>query len=142
MKRLKLFPWCTCLNSTEDILFAVKSIKILIKIPTDQFCITNYIAFSSTNTTSSASNKLIHPRHLNNVSRHSYFHQLPLLWNAMPVIDLNLSFPVIKHKLKSYLWNHLFLRNFNDNINYTYHFLCPCSRCHQSKPPTTNLHHL
>ena len=23
-----------------------------------------------------------------------------------------------------------------------FHFLCPCSRCHQSKPPTTNLHHL
>jgi len=82
----------------QDILFAVKSIKN----PTNQFCITSYIAFSSTNTRSSASNKLIHPRHLNNASHHSYFHQLPLLWNAMPVIDLNLSFPVIKNKLKSY----------------------------------------
>ena len=121
----------------QDILFAVKSIKT----PTNQFCITNYITFSSTNTRSSVSNKLIHPRHLNNVSCHSYFHRLPLLWNAMPVIELNLSFQVIKQKVKSYLWNH-FLRNLNDNINCTYHFLCPCARCHQSKPPTTNLHHL
>ena len=46
---------------------------------------------------------LIHPRHLNNASNHSYFHRLSLLWNAMPVIDLNLyAFQVIKQKFKSH----------------------------------------
>ena len=95
----------------QDILFAVKSIKT----PTDQFSITNYIEFSSSNTRSGATNKLIHRRHLNNTSRHSYFHRLPSLWNAMPIIDLNLSFATIKEKLKAYLWNH-FISNFNDDI--------------------------
>ena len=30
-----------------------------------------------------------------------------------------------------------FLSNFED-INSSYHFLGPCSRCHLTKPPTTN----
>ena len=94
--RLKLLPLL------QDILFAVKSIKT----PTEQFSITNYIEFSSSNTRSGTSNKLIHPRHLNNTSRHSYFHRLPSIWNAMPIIDLDLSFATIKWKLKAYLWNH------------------------------------
>jgi len=85
LTKLKLFP-LMYLFELQDILFAVKSIKT----PINQFCITNYIAFSSR---SSASNKLIHPRHLNNVSRHSCFHWLLLLWNTMPVTNLNLSFP-------------------------------------------------
>jgi len=127
LTKIKLFPLMYLLE-LQDILFAVKSIKT----PTNQFCITNYIALSTTNTRSSASNKLIHPRHLNNVSRHSYFHQLH---GCSGMLCLKF---IIKHKL---IWNH-FLRNFNDNINCSYHFLCPCSRCHQSKPPTTNLYHL
>ena len=89
--RLKLLP-LMYLFELQDILFAVKSIKT----PTNQFSITNYIEFSSSNTRSGASNKLIHLRHLNNTSRHSYFHRLPSLWNAMPIIDRNLSFATIK----------------------------------------------
>jgi len=54
--RLKLLPLL------QDILFAVKSIKT----PTEQFSITNYIEFSSSNTRSGTSNKLI-PHRLNNV---------------------------------------------------------------------------
>ena len=102
----------------------------------------NNILTTSHNNRSSASNKLIHPHHVNKVSHHSYFHRLPALWNTMPIIDLNWLFTVIKTRLKSYLWNH-FLYNFNDNINCSFHFLCPCSRCHQSKPttPITNLYH-
>jgi len=84
----------------KDILliFAVKSIIT----PTNQFNITNPIKFSSGNTRSGSNNKLIHPyhMHLNNISRHSYFHRLPLLWNAMSVLDLNSPFPVVKYKLK------------------------------------------
>ena len=46
--KLKFFPLIN-LFELQDILFAVKSIKT----PTNQFCITNYITFSSTNTRSS-----------------------------------------------------------------------------------------
>jgi len=56
VSKLKLSP-LMYLFELQDILFAVKSIQT----PTNQFCITDYIAFSSTNTRSSASNKLIHP---------------------------------------------------------------------------------
>ena len=115
----------------QDILFAIKSIKS----PTDQFNINNYITFNSTNTRSSSSNKLLLPQHLNNTSRHSYFHRLPSLWNAIPILDLNMSVYLLKSKLRSYLWNH-FLTNFDEN-NCTLHYLCPCSRSHQTKPPTT-----
>ena len=66
----------------QDILFAIKSIKS----PTNQFNINNYITFNSTNTRSGSSNKLLLPQHFNNISRHSYFHRLPSLWNAIPIL--------------------------------------------------------
>ena len=78
--KLKLLP-LMYLFELQDILFAIKSIKT----PTIQFNITNYISFNSASTRSGANNKLIPPHHLNNTSRHSYFHRLPSLWNAMPV---------------------------------------------------------
>ena len=40
--------------------------------------------------------------------------------NALPIIDLNLSFTTIKYKLKAYLWNR-FLSNFDDNIKLFLH---------------------
>ena len=121
----------------HDILFAIKSIKI----PTIRFNITNYINFNSANTRSGANNKLIHIHHLNNLSRHSYFHRLPSLWNTMPVFDLNVSFATLKFKLKKHFWEH-FLNHFEDNNNCTLHYQCPCSECHISRPPTINLTHL
>ena len=134
--KLKLLP-LMYLFELQDILFAIKSIKT----PIIQFNITNYISFNSASTRSGANNKLIPPHHLNNTSRHSYFHRLPSLWNAMPVFDLNMSFITLKLKLKKYLWEH-FLNNFDDSNNCTLHYLCPCSGCHQSRPPTVDLNHL
>ena len=81
----------------HDILFAIKSLKS----PTIQFNITNYINFNPANARSGTSNKLISTHHLNNLSRHSYCHRHPSLWNAMPVIDLNMYFSQLKSKLKS-----------------------------------------
>jgi len=126
----KLLP-LMYLFELQDILFAVKSIKT----PTDQFCITSSV---STNTRSGTCNKLMYPRHLDTTSRHCYFHRLSSLWNALPIIDLNLSFTTIRYKLKSYLWNH-FLSNFDDNINCSFHFLCPCSRYHLIKECHCNI---
>ena len=113
------------------------------KSPTNQFNINNYISFNSLITRSGASNKLLIPQHLNNTARHSYFHRLPYasLWNAMPIMGINLSYTTFKYKLKTFLWNH-FLNNFDENNNCTFHFLCPCRTCHQSRPPITNLKHL
>ena len=68
----------------QDILFAIKSLKS----PTNQFNINNYITFNSSTTRSGDSNKLVMPQHLNYTARHSYFHRLPSLWNAMPIIDI------------------------------------------------------
>ena len=136
LTKLRLLP-LMYLFELQDILFAIKSIKT----QSSQFSISNYINFNSTSTRSGASNKLTLPHHLNNMSRHSYFHRLPTLWNAMPIIDLNLSFSVLKAKLKRYLWDH-FLSNFDVDNNCTLHYLCPCSKCHHSRPPTLNLNHL
>ena len=123
----------------QDILLTTKSIKT----PTIQFNIPNYRNFNSASTWSGvhANNKLIPPYHLNNTSRHSYFHRLPSLWNAMPVFDLNMSFGTLKSKLKRYLWKH-FLNHFDDNNNCTLHYLYPCSGCHQSRLSTIDLNHL
>jgi len=74
------------------------------------------------------------------MTRHSYFHRLRSLWNAMPIMDINL-YITLKRKLKSFLWNH-FLTNFDESNKCTFHFLCPCSICHQSRPPITNFKHL
>ena len=79
--------------------------------------------------------------YINNISRHSYFHHLPSLWDAIPILDLNVPVCLLKSKLKSYLWEH-FLTNFDENNNCTLHYLCTCSRSHQTKPPTTNYNHL
>jgi len=85
----------------QDLLFAIKSIKC----PTSQFNIQDYIDFSSASTRSGASNKLVNTHHLNNISRHFYFHRLPALWNAMPTFNLDLPFHLLKSKLKVFHWD-------------------------------------
>ena len=82
-----------------EMLFEQKFWWDKIQLPTTQFNIQDYINFSSANTRSSASNKLVIPHHLNNISRHSYFHWLPTLWNAMPILNLDLPFHLLKSKL-------------------------------------------
>ena len=133
---LKLLP-LIYIFELQDILFAIKSLKS----PTYQFNINNFISFNSSTTRAGASNKLLILQHLNNTARHSYIHRLPSLWNAMPIMDINTSYSTLKSKLKSFLWNH-FLTNFDESNNCTFHFLCPCRTCHQSRPPVTNFKHL
>ena len=110
----------------QDILLAIKSLKS----PTNQFNINKFINFNSPTITSGTSNKLLIPQHLNNTARHSYFYCLPSLWNAMPIIYMNLSYVTLKYTLKTFLWNR-FIANFNESSNCTFHFLCPCRTCHQ-----------
>ena len=37
-------------------------------------------------------------------------------------------------KSLQYMWNH-FVDNFDDDKPCTYHYLCPCSKCHKRPPP-------
>ena len=57
----------------------------------------------------------------NTITANSYFCRLPRLWNALPIIDLTLSIPIIKYnyKLKHFLRNH-FVENFDVNNHYMY----------------------
>ena len=43
-----------------------------------------------------------------------FFHQLPQLWNAIPIITLHLPIAIIKIKHKEYFWNH-FVSNLGDD---------------------------
>ena len=94
-----------------------------------------YITFTQGHTRSSTHNKLKHRLHSTNLNRNSYFHRLPRLWNALPVINTNLSIVTIKAKLKKFMWNH-FVTHFDDDNHCTYHYLCPCSKCHDLSPPS------
>ena len=115
----------------QDVLFAIKSLKS----PTRNFDINRYITFTQGHTRSSTHNKLKHRLHITNLNRNSYFHRLPRLWNALPVINTNLSIAAIKTKLKKFIWNH-FVTHFDDDNHCTYHYLCPCSKCHDLSPPS------
>ena len=94
---LKLLP-LMYLFEFQDITFTVK----FLKFPTKGFNILHHISFSSVHTRSSSSHKLKHLSHTNNSNRHSFFHRLPPLWNAVPIIDLHLPMSIIKIKLKEY----------------------------------------
>ena len=124
LTQLKLLPLMYFYKLT-DILFAIKSFKN----PTDSFNIFQHLQYNKSGTRSS-NTKLSHKTSINAISANSYFCRLPRLWNALPIIDLTLSFSVIKHKLHCFLWNH-FIENFDINNHCTYHFLCPCNHCIQ-----------
>ena len=126
---IKLLP-LMYLFELQDILFTVKSLKY----PTKGFNILRYISFSSSYTRSSSSLKRKHPSHSNNSIRHLFFHRLPRLWNAIPIIDLHLPIAIIKIKVKKYFWNH-FVSNFNDDNSCSLHIICPCCKCYNSPPP-------
>ena len=108
----------------NDILFFVKSLKK----PNTSFNIHNYFTFSSNCMRSASHHKLVHKLARTNVTKNSYFYRLSRLWNALPTIDLNLSFMSIKHNLTQFFWNH-YVNNFDPNYSCTLHFLCPCHKC-------------
>ena len=126
LTELKLLPLMYVLE-LHDILFLIKSLKT----PSNSFNIYNYVSFNKCNTRSS-SNKLCHKSSNNIIAANSYFYRIPRLWNALPIIDLSLSFSTIKCKLYTFLWNH-FLNNFDPHNHCSMHFLCLCRNC--SKVP-------
>ena len=51
------------------------------------------------------------------------------LWNKMPAIDLSLSVKTIRTKIYKVMWLN-FINNFSGDNVCSFHFVCPCSRCH------------
>jgi len=86
----------------QDILFAIKSIKV----QTKQFNIYNYINFSSATTRSDTSNKMIIPHHLN---KGVSIHWTVLLdWNTGLDWTTVLAYFWFLHIPRSYFWLYTF----------------------------------
>ena len=106
----------------SDIMFFIKSIKN----PTSSFNIHHFISFSTS--ARSGGFKLHHNPSTTNKQWHFYFVRICRLWNALPLIDVNLSIDTIRNRVKSHFWNH-FIHNFDPLNPHTLHYHCPCSRC-------------
>ena len=109
-----------------------------LKFPTEGFNILHHISFSSSHTRSLSGHKL-HLPHTNNSNRHSFFHRLLQLWNAILIIDLYIFLYPLAIKIKLN-WNH-FVSNFVSKDPCTLHLLCPCNKYYNS-PPLMNLNTL
>ena len=114
-----------------DILFFIKSLKA----PSPRFNIENYISFSISKTRSSYL-KLRHAIPKCNLQGNFFFNRLPRLWNSLPLLDISMSIPSIRAKLRDHFWNH-FIAHFDSNNVCTYHYLCPCLTC--AKLPVNTL---
>ena len=98
--------------------------------------IKSYISFVTGNTRLATSNKLQHNRSTDMMANNFYFNRLPHLWNALPIIDINLHPDNIKQKLLHYFWNH-FKATFDSSNTCNLSFQCCCSKCN-NQPTTTN----
>ena len=115
----------------QDILYLIKCFQN----PPDNINIFDHIAFTTSSTRSSSNNKLVIRYARTTSARHFFFHRVVRLWNAMPHINLNLPFNSIKKYLTRVMYRK-FERSFDPNNSCTFHFVCPCSLCHQI--PTYN----
>ena len=119
--KLDLLPLMNWLE-LQDVIFAVRCLQK----PADNFDITEFISFSTSNTRLSSNHKLVHKgHHRSNTTRHFYFKRLVRLWNALPFIDLSHSISTIKNQLYKHFWNS-FLERFDQSSICTYHIVCPC----------------
>ena len=124
--KLHLLPLMMTLE-LQDILFFVRSLKQS-ALNCSSFNISQYTSFSSNATRSGSHSKLVQPFVKTNRFKNFYFNRFPHLWNALPPIDLQLSYESIKIKLTNLFWNS-FVQNFDSNNPCSYHFCCPCSKC-------------
>ena len=106
--------------------------------PDPSFNINDYVTFSNCSTRSTSSLKLLFKQSSTNSARHFYFYRITRLWNSLPPIDLSLSLATIKVKLKNLFWSH-FLSHFDSHSPCTFHFICPCSKCHSLNPAPSTL---
>ena len=93
-----------------------------IKNPTSSFNIHHFISFSTS--ARSGGFKLHHNPSTTNKQQHFYFVRICRLWNALPLIDVNLSIDTIRNRAKSHFWNH-FIHNFDPLNPHTLHYHFP-----------------
>ena len=62
-----------------------------------------------------------------------YFVRICRLWNQC--LTNHWSKIVLKKHLKIFMWSH-FSNNFNSSNIHSFHFICPCSSCLNSPPPS------
>ena len=94
LSSLKLLPLMYWLE-LQDILYLIKCFNDL----SDNFNILNilnFLSFAQLNTRSTARNKLRVSFNKTSHSHHFYFNRIVRLWNALPLLDLSLSFSALK----------------------------------------------
>ena len=124
---LHLLP-ITLLLEMQDILFFIK----LLKFPPDNFSLSEFITFIDSNTCSSSLWKIKSvytslPK-LSTTS-HFYFYRIVRLWNSLPPLDLDLSFPSLKHAVYNLYWNY-FISHFDISLSCSWYRVCPCTNCY------------
>ena len=110
-----------------DVLFFIKCPKF----PDPSFVVKKYVTSSSFPTRSGSTAKLVHKHNSTSLLHHSYFCRLVRIWNALPPINLSLSFLSLKLQIKQFFWT-IFLTRFDPSIPCSYHFICPCNKCSHS----------
>jgi len=126
LKTLKILPLMYFLD-ISDIMFPIKCLKT----SNSAFNIKNYINSISGGTRLAISNKLQHNRNSNISSANFYFNRLPWIWNALPIINCDLSVATIKRKLQII---HALIHFYVHVVNVTripHHLaLTPCNLFH------------
>ena len=111
-----------------DILFFVKCLQD----PPPNLNILEYVSFAEHSTRAASNKKLAYKFHRTSAGRHFYFARIVGLWNALPGIDLEISYSRIKAILEEFFWNR-FLRSFDESNHCTYNICCPCTNCHLTR---------
>lgn len=109
----------------NDIVFFLKSLQS----PSASFDILDYVSFSTSSSTRSASKlKLRHSFSAKNSSCHFYFNRLPRVWNRLPPVDPDLSLSSAISQIKRFFWLH-FTSNYSPSDPCSHHLVCPCHQC-------------
>ena len=133
--KLHILPLMYILD-LNDIMFFIRNLKT----NHNGFDIKTFIPFITGNTRLAASHKLQHNRSTDSLTNNFYFSRFPHLWNALPIININLHPDTIKQKLLYYFWDH-FESNFESSNACSFSFLCCCSKCN-NQPSTANFDNL
>ena len=126
--------------SSHTLMLPVELNDIIFMVRCLQSChccidIHSLISFSSSDTRSASSHKMIHSISSTNHSCHFFFNRIPRLWNALLPIDRDLSINTIKKQLTKFVWFY-FTNKFDPSNPCSFHFVCTCSKCSLSSLPS------
>ena len=123
LQRLHLLPLMYWLE-LQDLLYLIKNLQY----PSVSLNIYNHVSFVASKTR--RNHLMLKYKHTkSSIARHFYFNRVVKLWNAVQPVDLNQSFHTIKHHLINLLWRK-FETSFDPDNICSFHFVCPCNKCH------------